>query len=206
MCSTNNDEEIYFNIFCIDKRFDYLTTSYYFREIGFIDKYYMGTTAGSSLCFGYETFCKDLCNKDCYHCIDRCDPSQKEDMNLLKDALIKNIDIALSLDKIQKIYLLNHQDCGAIKAYLSCSGYPQELGENNQLEIRIQTEILVFAAKYLQEKYPLIKIRLGLIDVNGTVCDLDVKYATWQLVYRGPGNNPKGLWWKFDTFGVNVNV
>jgi hypothetical protein len=186
--------KIYFNTFCIDKRFDLLTTKY-FDAIGFSENYYIGTTAGSGLCLGYSEYCKEICNCHCEHTSTvGCDPVNP-DMLLLKDSLIKNIDISFSLDNIDEIYLINHQDCGAIKAYLSCSGYPSVLGTNNSLEIKINTDLLLFASEYLKTKYPNIIVRLGLMDINGTVCDYDIKFNSWRLVYRGPGNNTKGLWY-----------
>jgi hypothetical protein len=186
--------KIFFNVYCIDVRFDFLTTEY-FRISGFRQNYYVGTTAGGSLPLGYNKYCTEICNCDCTHTtITGCDPLNP-DMLLLKDALVKNMDISLTLDNIAEIYLLNHQDCGAIKAFLECSGYPQTLGDNNQLEIKINTDLLLFADEYLKTKFPDITNRLGLIDVNGTVCDYDVKFNSWRLVYRGPGNDPKGLWY-----------
>lgn len=187
--------KVNFNVFCIDKRFDYLSAEY-FKAIGFISNYYLGTTAGSALCLGYSQYCSEICNCPCNSLNDnnsQCEPSNF-DMELLKTSLIKNIDISLTLDPIDEIYLLNHQDCGAIKAYLSCSGYPQELGTNNPLEIKINTDLLLFAEEYIKFKYPEINCRLGLMDVNGTVCDYDVKYSSWNLVYIGPGTDSRGLW------------
>lgn len=190
----SNPLKTYFNIFCIDKRFDYLSAEY-FKAIGFTNNYYLGTTAGSALCLGYSQYCKEICNCNCHtpNTNENCNPDNL-DMLLLKESLTKNIDISLTLDNIKEIYLLNHQDCGAIKAFLGCSGYPQNPGENNPLEIKINTDLLLFAAEYIKQKYPDIDIRLGLMDLNGTVCDFDIKYSTWNLVYRGPGFDPIALW------------
>jgi hypothetical protein len=183
----------YFNIFCIDKRFDYLSSEY-FKAIGFTDNYYLGTTAGAALCLGYSEYCREICNCHCNNDNTECDPLNP-DMELLKLSLTKNIDISLSLDPIKEVYLLNHQDCGAIKAFLSCSGYPQNAGDNNPLEIKINTELLLFAKQYLEKKFVNIEFyKLGLMDINGSVADYDIRYGTWNLVYRGPGFNPKGLW------------
>ena len=190
-----SEDKVYFNILCIDKRFDNLTTEY-FRSVGFKFNYYLGTTAGSALPLGYRQYCSEICNS-CHigtTCTESCDPSNP-DMQLLKDSLIKNIEIALTLDSIEEIYLLNHQDCGAIKAFLSCSGYPQTLGENNSLEIKINIDLLLFAKAYINNKFPDIRVRLGLIDINGSVADFDEKYFAWNLVYRGPGVDPLGLWY-----------
>jgi carbonic anhydrase len=117
-------------------------------------------------------------------------------MKLLKKNIIKNIEIALTLDPLQEIYLLNHQDCGAIKAYLSCSNYPNKLGDNNKLEIEINIKLLTFAKQYIEEKFKNINnVRIGLIDINGTVADYNTKYSSWNLIFRGSGNNIRGLWY-----------
>ena len=68
------DQKTYFNIFCIDKRFDALTTEY-FQFIGFTANYYLGTTAGSALPLGYQQYCSEICNCECVHDnMPSCDP------------------------------------------------------------------------------------------------------------------------------------
>lgn len=191
----SNPEKVYFNVFCIDKRFDNLTAEYY-SAVGFKSNYYVGTTGGGGLPYGYSQYCSEICN---CHCDTQnsngssCDPLNP-DMLLLRDSLTKNIDISLTLDSIKEIYLLNHQDCGAIKAYLGCSGIPEIPGTNNTLEIKINTDLLLFAYDYSKSKFPDISCRLGLMDLNGTVADYDIKYNSWYLVYRGQGTDPNGLW------------
>ena len=186
-----NSEKTYFNVFCIDKRFDFLSSEY-FKAVGFTSNYYLGTTAGAGLPLGYSQYCTEICNCDC-NLLGDCNPFNA-DMLLLKESLIKNIDISLTLDSIKEIYLLNHQDCGAIKAFLGCSGYPVIPGTNNTLEIKINTDLLFFAYEQLKLKYPEISCRLGLMDLNGSVADYDIKYNSWNLVYRGPGTDPRALW------------
>jgi len=192
-------KKISISLFCIDKRFDYLTTEY-FDSMDLRYNYYSITSAGSVLSLSYEKYCKGICNCRC-KCDKntdkklKCNPNNPE-MELLKLSILKNIEIASSLDDIKDIYLLNHQDCGAIKAFLSCSNYPNNLGENNPLEIEINTQLLLFAKNIIEEKYKNItNVRLGLIDINGSVADYDAKYCSWNLVYRGIGNDPKGLWY-----------
>lgn len=73
-----------------------------------------------------EYECK--CNKKNNKSYEPSNPSIK----LLKQNLIKNINIALTLYPITSIFLLNHQDCGAIKGFLACSDYPTVLESNNE--------------------------------------------------------------------------
>jgi hypothetical protein len=191
------------SLFCIDFRFDYFTTEY-FDSIGQRDNYFAVTTAGSSLCLGYTDYVNKICN--CKQIENKCclgkNCSSNDwtnpynyDMELLKKSVTKNIEIALQVREFDSVYIINHQDCGAFKAYLSCSGYPNVLGENNALEIKINTEMLLFAQEYIKTNFPnIINIRLGLIDINGSIADYNFKYNTWELQYRGPGTNPLGLW------------
>ena len=190
-----NYQKPLFCVCCIDKRFDALVADY-FESTEFKLNYYLGTTAGGGLPLGYKQYCTEIykcnCNCDLSTCTP-CDPLNS-DMELLERGLIRNIEIALTLDPIPEIYIINHQDCGAFKSYLSCSGYPQTLGANNSLEIKINTELLFFAKEYVNFRFPDIKVRLGLIDINGTVADFDEKYQSWYVVYRGFGINSLGLW------------
>ena len=109
-----------FCVCCIDKRFDALTTDY-FESTEYKLNYYLGTTAGSGLPLGYKQYCTEIydCNCDLSTCTP-CNPLNP-DMELLERSLIRNIEIAQTLDSIPEIYIINHQDCGAIKAFLSCS-------------------------------------------------------------------------------------
>ena len=180
--------EINFCICCIDKRFDLLVTTY-LDTLNNKNNYYLGSTAGSSLCLGYKCYCKNICSNS-----QSCNPCNS-DLKILKESITKNIDISLSLDNIKNIYMLNHQDCGAIKAYLKCSGYPQTLGENNQKDIEVNTQLLLFSKKYINCKYPNINSRLGLLDINGTIAEYINK--KWVIMYTGKGTNPLGLWWNY---------
>jgi hypothetical protein len=107
------------------------------------------------------------------------------------------LEIALTLQPIQQIYLLNHQDCGAIKAYLGCSGYPTTLGANNAKEIEINQDILNYAKKYMSKKFKGKTITLGLIDTNGTVAEYNTTTKKWTIVFTGAGTEPLGLWYNY---------
>lgn len=178
-----------FSVFCIDFRYDNLTADF-FQGIGLINSYFAATAAGAALPLGYKCSCAELCKK----C--KCNP-KNGDMKLLRKNLVKNLEIALTLQPIQNIYLLNHQDCGAIKAFLGCSGYPLTLGSNNAKEIEINQEILTFAKKYMSKKFKGQTITLGLIDINGTVAEYDPSTKKWTKVFTGTGTNPLGLWFNY---------
>lgn len=204
-------EANYINICCIDYRYDALTTEY-FQAIGLHDTYFLSTTAGAALCLGYDKYCDNVCNKrdrygrDC--CCENkkkksCDPANP-DMELLKKSLVKNIEIALSLKPaITNIYLLNHQDCGAFKAYLACSGYPTTAGGDNVKEIEINTKLFTYVKKYVERKFPnLTNVRLGMIDLDGSVADLDVETCTWTVqTARSSTQQKNALWYGIEQGG-----
>ena len=196
-----------FSIFCIEYRYDSLNTQY-FKKLGIEYNYYQATTAGAALALGYEDYCNKLYNGKCdgecdKKCKKNCNPNNS-DIKLLKDGLKKNLDIALSLSNITEIYLVNHQDCGAFKAFLDCSGYPKTLGDNNKKEININTCIMIYSYNYIKKHFPQIKkIKLGLIDVNGSVADLNLKTKEWNVVFTGIGINPLGLWYWYSSENSN---
>ena len=176
-----------FSVFCIDFRYDKLTADY-FQSVGLLNSYFASTVAGVALPLGYRCSCCKLCPRG------SCN-SSNADMDLLRDSLVKNLQIALTLQPITNVYLLNHQDCGAIKAFLGCSGYPNTLGGNNSKEIEINAGILTYAQKYMLKLFPTKQFRLGLIDINGTVADYNPITKTWTKTYTGLGTNPLGLWY-----------
>ena len=91
-----------FCVFCIDKRYDYLVTTYLNSISGETNRFF-GSTAGSALCLGYsQYYCKQCCpkGKDCN--------SNNKDMKLLKESLIANINISMSLYELNDIYLISN--------------------------------------------------------------------------------------------------
>jgi len=185
--SSDNTKVPIYSIYCIDFRYDYLT-ALFFKGIGLQDSYFTATAAGGGLSLGYNCSCNcSISNKEC--------SEPNETMNLLRDSLIKNLEIALTLKPIKEIYILNHQDCGAIKAFLSCSGYPESLGSNNKKEIEINTCILINAKNFIIKKFPNKTIKFGIIDINGAVADYNESTNKWEKKFNGSGNNPKGLWY-----------
>ncbi len=178
-----------FSVFCIDYRYDNLTANF-FQGIGLLNSYFAATAAGAALPLGYKNSCSNICKK----CT--CKP-KNADMSLLRHNLVKNLEIALTLQPIEKLYLLNHQDCGAIKAFLGCSGYPSTLGANNPKEIEINQDILTYAKKYILKKFNNKTIILGLIDINGTVAEYNTITKKWTKIFTGTGTNPLGLWYNY---------
>jgi hypothetical protein len=181
-----------FSMFCIDYRFDALIANFY----GGIEReydYFACTVAGGILALGYKKYCENECKCTCKYDDKLCDPSNSS-MKLLKKSLIENLTIALTLKPIEEVFLLNHQDCGAIKAFLSYSGYPKKLGENNPKEIKINQDLLTYAKKYMSKKFAGMKFTLGLVDINGTVATYDSSKKYWRIIYVGEFNIKEALW------------
>ena len=192
-----------FSIFCIDYRFNAMVDTY-FTQTGNQYNYFASTVPGAGLPLGYEQYCDKICNscnKDYNVCkcnckcnlqyCNPCDPTMK----LFKQNLVESLNVAITLKPITQVYILNHQDCGAIKAFLSCSGYPSKLGENNKKEIEINQKLLTFADKYMSKKFPKIKNTLDLIDINGSVASYNICTKVWTVIFVGEFNDPTGLWY-----------
>ena len=112
----NSSDIIYpiYASYCIDYRYDSLSSEY-LSKIGYRDKYFLGTAAGAALSLGFENFCKRDCSKNNY--TPCCNPKNKT-IEIIKNGIMTNLKIALTLRPINTIYLLNHQQCGAILAFL----------------------------------------------------------------------------------------
>jgi carbonic anhydrase len=120
-------------------------------------------------------------------------------MDLFKENLVTNLRVALTLQPITEVILMNHQDCGAFKAFLPYVGYPQDLGHDNAREIEVQAEILTLAHAYIREQFPNMLVRINLIDINGAVAEYNINQKVWTLVYAGKGRDlhqlKQGLWY-----------
>ena len=193
--------------YCIDYRYDALSSEF-LRQIKYGDSYYLATAAGAALSLGYKDYCKnECCSCSCSSSSDYCKTCPvNPNLNTLKKSLVTNLNIALTLKPdMNVVYFLNHQDCGAIRAYLSCSGYPKkdETGEAAKIkEICINAKLLTYADKYFNKKFKgIIKdlnINLGLLDANGAVADYDIKTKAWTVIYVPTiANNPNALWFKY---------
>lgn len=175
-----------YSAMCIDYRFDALSTAFF--QSAYPQGYYLATAAGGGLSLGYPKYCAKGC--DCSR--HPCDPDNR-DMETLRKSIITNLNIALTLQPINTAFILNHQDCGAIRAFLSCSGYPPVGVLEPTKEICINARLLTYAEEYFHKKFKHTTIILGLIDANGTVATYNPETQTWTIVY-GASNTPGGLW------------
>lgn len=172
-----------FCVSCIDYRFDILTAEY-FKSIGRGFDFFSSTTAGGALALGSAI----------------CSLSYKspEVMELFKETLVTNLRVALTLQPVTEVILMNHQDCGAFKAFLPYVGYPESLGQDNVRELEIQADILTLAHTYIRELFPDLLVQITLIDVNGAVAEYNINQKVWTLVFEGSGRAShqlkEGLW------------
>jgi hypothetical protein len=122
-------------------------------------------------------------------------------MDLFQQSLVTNLKVALTLQPIEELFLMNHQDCGAFKAFLPYSGYPSKPGDDNVRELEIQGGVLTLAHAFIQKTFPDKLIRLTLIDLAGSVAQYNIADMTWTLLHKGryDGQNENALW-----YGMNV--
>jgi hypothetical protein len=122
-------------------------------------------------------------------------------MDLFQQSLVTNLKVALTLQPIEEVFLMNHQDCGAFKAFLPYSGYPSQPGDDNVRELELQGGVLTLAHALMQKTFPDKLIKLTLIDLSGSVAQYNIADMTWTLLHKGryEGNNVHALW-----YGMNV--
>lgn len=186
--------------YCIDYRYN-AASSEFLDAIEYEDSYYLSTNAGASLPLGYKKSCKNI--------VDKKQSNAKcclglEEMDNLKKSFVTNLKIALTLKPITVVYLLNHQDCGAIRAFLPCSGYPKVGQEKKDIEICIHAKILTYGEQYVKRKFESMDVILGLIDSNGSVADYDTKTQRWIIIYEGSGKKKDALWYGYKKDDVIV--
>lgn len=182
----SNNRDKFFSIACIDYRYDALVADFY-AAINEKPNYYLGTAAGAALPLGINGYSYKYGG---------CVTEEGKNTNqILENGLLTNFEISQTLSNIKKIDLMDHQDCGAFKVFLPCSGYPENLGEKKRMEKNIHKKVLLEARSALFQRYPeLVSITMRLIDVNGSVGELNPQTGEWSVIYVGRGTNPKGLW------------
>ncbi len=205
-----------FATYCIDSRYDALASEF-LRAVGFETSYFLGTNAGAALSLGYDKSCRKIRCQRCttsHNDENTAAAKQKhkkccggsKDMKKLEAGFATNLQIAFTLQPITTVYLLDHQDCAAIRAFLPCSGYPAKGEVQKDREISINAQILTFASRAVRRRFrPIEQVLLGLLDVNGTVGNYRVESKTWTIVYVGEGQDPTGLWFGH-TLGETVFV
>src|SRR5437016_5158775 len=123
-----------FACYCIDYRYDALSSDF-LRNIGYADSYFLATNAGGALPLGYKYCHNSCCNTENKKCSSKKCCNGSDPMHTLRKSWVTNLEIALTLRPITTVYLMNHQDCGAIRAFLPCSGYPASGEQNRKREI-----------------------------------------------------------------------
>jgi len=77
-----------------------------------------------------------------------------------------HIDLAISLHKIKEVYIIDHLDCGAYKAWY---------GENIYNENKDQKHLdnLKISKKTIETKYPDLSVRIFIMDLYGKLTEYD---------------------------------
>jgi len=178
---------IEFLIDCIDYRFPDLITTF-LSTLNLSRTYYEGTVAGASLSITYNDYCTTNPGSGC-----TC--NFKKTNCILKNGILTNFEISTELSDVDEFIILNHQDCGAFKAFLPKSGYPLTLGTNNPKEIEILTKSMLLTQQYLERKYTsILSYVLYIIDINGWVAQYSSPQNIWKVIYTNENNDPRGLW------------
>ena len=72
----------------------------------------------------------------------------------------ENLDTSIKIHKIEKLIVINHKDCGAAKIVNGKKEF------NNLNELKIHKTSFDKIKKLLKNKYPKLKIELGLMSLN----------------------------------------
>jgi len=100
-----------------------------------------------------------------------------------------NLDAARHLPVQPKLYIVDHQDCAAFKAFTtskgtSCLSYPicpTVSQTSKDLELRIHSEALVAAKEALRKRQGLMEIVLGVVDRAGAYGVYDEQEKSWSI-------------------------
>ena len=109
-----------------------------------------------------------------------------------------NLSISQSLTDIKGLDITDHQDCGAFRVFLPCANLKKApidmTKEDQEHEKQVHKNSLNIAKKKMETKGFENTIRMFLIDLNGTVCELK-EDGTFQIIFTGKGTNPNGLFY-----------
>lgn len=114
MAALNNDTPT-FVLPCIDKRFSNFINEYLnarFPRKDSFTNYFYGTAAGAGLSLAYNNYTKNNGLK--------CNCGNQKSMKIIRRSILENISISQKLNNVNTLYILNHQDCGAVRVFLEC--------------------------------------------------------------------------------------
>ncbi|MEI8396896.1 MAG: carbonic anhydrase [Rhodospirillaceae bacterium] len=79
-----------------------------------------------------------------------------------------HVKIAIDLHHVKEVIVLDHRDCGAYKLV-----YGKDLAKEPADETSIHSENLKKISKLIHEKYPDVKVKLGLMALDGKVQQIE---------------------------------
>ncbi|WP_324281787.1 carbonic anhydrase [Cyanobacterium aponinum UTEX 3222] len=79
----------------------------------------------------------------------------------------EQLDLSYRLHNIQKVIILDHQDCGAY-----ASKFNQDFNDNLEKEIALHRQYLTQADKQIKQRYQNLDIQLYFVDLNGNVKEI----------------------------------
>jgi hypothetical protein len=110
-----NDNTPIFVLSCIDKRFSNLINKYLnarFPPIDSFTNFFYCTAAGAALPIAYNGYRKNNGLK--------CDCCKQKSMKAIRRSILENISISQTLYNVNTLYILNHEECAAVRVFLEC--------------------------------------------------------------------------------------
>ena len=198
--SAPEDAPIVSVLACIDFRYSkYLTRV--MKNLGHASSYFEIKAAGASFPFYYDYLeTRDEC---------QCVKQHEKTIGAIAAGALANLDTALNFITQSTLYIIDHQDCAAFKAYTACTGkscinYPSQPSssqESKDRELYIHAEALVGAKSVLSKSVRYTVIILGIIDQAGAFGVYDENTKLWSVQVSGESFDPHALFSK-----NNVNL
>lgn len=128
---------------CIDFRFVDFEQDFLHKNQNLAGEYDLLTLAGASLAL--SDFSSDSVNQTFW----------------------EELELSVSLHKINKVIILDHQDCGAYAQEIDA-----KLSENPAKEIELHTKYLNQANRLIKKRYPDLQVELYFVQLDGQVVSI----------------------------------
>ena len=127
-------------------------------------------------------------------------PQYASVMQSIANGVIANLTVSASLTPQKKLFILDHQNCAAFKAFTRCSScdlnYPEAPSASRQAK---QAELAIHAASLVSAKAALVSLKLfdvvvlGILDKAGCCAFYDETSQTWSVAVSAEIHDPCAL-------------
>lgn len=173
---------------CIDSRYSaHLARA--MKVLGYDCSYFDVTAAGASFPLHYPQLAQNC----------GCTAQHASAVQSIADGVVANLTMSASLTPQKKLFVLDHQDCGAFKAFLRgscCLNYPATPSASRPAK---QAELAIHAASLVSAKAALASLNLfdvvvlGVLDRAGCCAFYDDSLGAWSVAVSAERHDPCAL-------------